>query len=89
MPAKFTLNTGHVYFFYDKGKYLDKRYRELVKEMKRRGMNPDPYRKFPKEVFPKDLFNDWKPTKRDMDIIRERIALRVSQRPGWYRKTNV
>ena len=26
IPDKFTLNRGHVYFFYDKGLYLDKRY---------------------------------------------------------------
>ena len=45
----FTLNRGHVYFFYDKGKYLNKRYDELVLEMIDRGFNPNPNRKFPKD----------------------------------------
>ena len=46
IPKELTLGTGHVMFFYDKGKYLDKRYQELRTEMKARGMNPDKTRKF-------------------------------------------
>ena len=34
LPEKFTLNLGHVKLFYDKGKYLHKRYEEIVLEMK-------------------------------------------------------
>ena len=30
VPKKYTLNTGHVYFFYNKGKYLHTRYKELI-----------------------------------------------------------
>ena len=33
VPKKFTLNSGHVYFFYNKGKYLDIRYEQLITEM--------------------------------------------------------
>ena len=44
IPDEFTLNKGHVTFFYNKGMYLDKRYSLLIKEMRRRGMNPDPKR---------------------------------------------
>ena len=83
----FTLNTGHVYFFYDKGEYLDKRYDELILEMKGRGFKPDPNRKFPKHIFPKHLYNDWEPTIIAQELIRKRIALRISKRPEWYRKT--
>ena len=49
IPKQFTLNKGHVKFFYDKGKYLSERYDELIKEMKRRKMSPDPSRTFKKE----------------------------------------
>lgn len=83
----YTLNAGHVYFFYDKGEYLDKRYYELVYEMKDRGMNPDSNRKFPSEVFPPELYNDWMPTLDEQKILRARIAQKIAMKPNWYRKT--
>ena len=30
VPKKYTLNKGHVYFFYNKGQYLHKRYLDLI-----------------------------------------------------------
>ena len=57
IPEKFTLNTGHVKFFYNKGEYLHKRYDAIVEEMKRRGMNPNPERKFKREQWPDELYN--------------------------------
>ena len=86
VPASYTLNKGHVYFFFDKGLYLEKRYQLLINEMKKRGMNPDSNRTFPSSVYPQALFNDWEPTEDEMNIARERIKLRISQKPGWYRK---
>lgn len=86
-PKQFTLNTGHVSFFYDKGQYLDNRYQALIAEMKRRGMTPDPSRTFKREQWPDELYQDWTPSERDKNIVRERIAKRVSQKPDWYRKT--
>ena len=85
LPKEFTLNKGHVKFFYNKGKYLYNRYLELIKEMKNRGMNPDPLRKFKREQWPDELFNDWIPSANDLEIIRERIQLRIKQKPNWYR----
>ena len=83
----YTLNKGHVYFFYDKGEYLDKRYNDIVKEMKRRGFKPDPKRKFPKEIFIKnDLYYDWMPKSEELKVIRQRIESKIKERPGWYRK---
>ena len=86
---KYTLNTGHVYFFYDKGLYLNKRYNELIEEMKLRGFNPDPDKKFPKEIFPSELYNDWMPTLEDQKIIRKRIAEKIAMKPNWYRKKSL
>ena len=83
VPALFTLNTGHVYFFYNKGQYLHKRYDALRAEMRKRGMNPQ--FDFPRENWPDRLYNDWKANERDKDIVRERIAFRISQKPGWYK----
>ena len=85
LPKEFTLNKGHVKFFYNKGKYLYNRYLELIKEMKNRGMNPDPLRKFKREQWPDELFNNWIPSAKDLEIIRERIQLRIQKRPTWYR----
>jgi len=85
IPDEFTLNKGHVTFFYNKGMYLDKRYSLLVNEMKRRGMNPDPNRKFKKSQWPKYLYNDWKPKNKDLKIIRKRIEEKVNLKPDWYR----
>ena len=88
IPKDFTLNTGHVTFFYDKGKYLHKRYHQLIKEMKRRNMNPDASRVFKQEQWPDHLYNDWQANESDKDIIRERIAEKVAMKPNWYRMTN-
>ncbi len=85
IPEEFTLNKGHVTFFYNKGMYLDKRYSLLINEMKRRGMNPDPKRIFKKSQWPKQLYNDWNPKNKDLKIIRERIEEKISLKPDWYR----
>ena len=88
VPKKFTLNGGHVYFFYNKGKYLNERYKELIKEMKLRGFNPDPDRIFPTDIFKDNgLYNDWMPTIEDQKIIRQRIKERINAKPDWYRRT--
>ena len=88
VKKKFTLNGGHVYFFYNKGKYLHDRYKELIEEMKDRGMKPDPKRTFPDKVF-KDanLYGDWMPTIEEQKLVRQRIAQRIAEKPKWYRKT--
>ena len=87
IPKDFTLNKGHVTFFYNKGKYLDKRYTKLINEMKRRGMKPDPKRIFKKNQWPINLYKDWKPKNKDLKIIRKRISEKIALKPNWYRYT--
>ena len=88
VSKNYTLNKGHVYFFYNKGKYLHNRYHELIDEMKRRGFQPDKSRVFPTKVFKDNgLYNDWTPTIEDYKIIRERIQQKINMKPNWYRKT--
>ena len=88
VPKNFTLNNGHVYFFYNKGKYLYKRYNLIIKEMKSRGFKPDQNRVFPKDIFiMNNLFNDWEPNQSDIKIIRKRINEKIAMKPSWYRKT--
>ena len=87
LPPKFTLDKGHVKFFYDKGKYLEERYLDLIHEMKLRGMNPDPERRFKREQWPDELYNDWQPNEEDIAVIRCRINQKIMQKPEWYRWT--
>ena len=72
-------------FFYDKGKYLSERYDELIKEMKRRQMSPDPLRIFKKEQWPDEFFNSWKPNDYDLKVIRKCITTKINLKPDWYK----
>ena len=88
VPNRYTLNSGHVYFFYNKGKYLHKRYKQLITEMRKRGFKPDSTRVFPTSVFVDNgLYNDWMPNPNDYKIIRQRIEERIASKPNWYRTT--
>lgn len=84
IPKQFTLNAGHILFFKDKGEYIRKRYDQLQAEMRNRGFTPT-FPEIDTTIWPNGFKNDWVPSERDMSIVRERIALRISQRPGWYR----
>lgn len=90
IPPSFRLNTGHVSFFYDKGAYLRKRYKVLTDEILDRGVHAidaatplDPAGIY--FSLDKRFHKDFVPAEPDFAIIRERIALRISQRPNWYR----
>lgn len=93
IPPVYTLNKGHVSFFYDKGEYLRHRYEELTKELRARGVNFDPEAKLDGDkVFRKlgpDFHKIYEPTPEALALVRERIALRICQRPNWYRYRGV
>lgn len=76
-PDTFTLGTGHVKFFYDKLLYLNKRYKELYLECKRRNFNVTDYSACWDKV-PEYLNNDYEPTDFDRSIIKQRIAERLN-----------
>lgn len=84
IPSKFTLNAGHVTFFKDKGCYINKRYKNLIVEMRIRGFTPH-HTEIDTTVWPTGFFNDWEPSERDCNIVRQRIAERIAQKPSWYR----
>lgn len=85
IPQSYTLNTGHVMFFYNKPKYLKNRHNQLKKELIRRGFNINTKKKFPIEDFPPELNVDWEPKKEDFVIIRKRIRERILEKVNWYR----
>jgi deoxyribonuclease (pyrimidine dimer) len=87
VPKMFTLNTGHVTFFYDKLKWLHGRYILLIEELKKRGFQIDPSSRSVDWDKWKDseFWNDWVPAETEIFTSKERINLRISQKPEWYK----
>ena len=77
-PREFTLNTGHVKFFYDKLGYLKNRYERLYNECVKRGFNVQ-YFGDAFDGIDKKYMNDYTETERDRQLILERIKLRLSK----------
>lgn len=85
---QYTLNTGHVTFFYDKLFFLKNRFDILTDECHQRGFDISPFN-FETEDYIR-VFNyigqkDWTPTKADIQVNIDRIAQRLNERPDWYR----
>lgn len=78
IPKEFTLGKGHVAFFYDKLNYLKERYEEIYKECKSRNFNVTYYGNA-WDNLPKELMNDYIPTERDREIIRQRIKEKLEK----------
>lgn len=87
IPSRFTLNTGHVYFFYDKGAYLRDRYVQLKQELKRRGINFNAASVFDPDhvMIGKHWSLGYEPDAAALCVIRNRIAEKLQMRPSWYR----
>lgn len=71
LPPVFTLNTGHVKFFYNKGRFVRDRFWELRGEMHRRGFTPTIV--IDMTTWPKHLMGDYTPSAADVAISRQRI----------------
>jgi hypothetical protein len=78
IPPMFTLGKGHVAFFYDKLLYLKNRYEEIYQECLSRGFNMTYYGSAWNEV-PLQFMNDYTPTERDEQIIRQRIKEKLDK----------
>lgn len=89
IPARYTLNTGHVTFFYPRMKFLTARYKLLTDELLTRNYDiSDKSGDF--TPFLHDLpyaFNstEWCPDKGEIAINVERILLRLSEKPLFYK----
>lgn len=82
VPANYKLGDGHAYFFFNKGRYIHKRYLQVSYEMLNRGFEAT--KKFPRELWPDHLYNDWEPDHLDFKPIRNRIAQKYLLKPDWY-----
>ena len=78
-PKEYTLGAGHVKFFYDKLKFLQERFIQIVLEMDIRGITTT-FRMTP-AVDPSRalLYGDYTPTPEALALNRARIAERISQ----------
>ena len=88
VPKYFTLNTGHVSFFYNKGLYLHNRYKLIKVELRKRGIKFDENSELDPDailMYHPLLWNDWEPTKEAIQIIRNRIAEKIEIKISWYR----
>jgi len=86
IPKTFTLNKGHVSYFFDKLKYLEQRYEHLKQEMRHRGYFVAESRTQNFDGFPTVLYNDWTPTSDSRTLILSRISERKNQKPWLYEK---
>lgn len=88
IPKDFTLNKGHVTFFYDKMKYLSKRYDLLSAELRNRnyreGLDWNSFSEYCSGI-PSEFFSDYTPTPNALVIIRDRIKERIEAKPTWYK----
>ena len=84
IPPKFTLNKGHVTYFYDKGMYLHNRFNELKTEAINRKFNIQAEFKNTWITTPEN-YNDWIPNEEDIKIIKERITNKINNKPNYYR----
>lgn len=95
IPPKYTLNTGHITFFMDKMDYLTNRYMQLTEELDRRQIieiSEESFQNYNNwmELMPDEAFqSNWKPDAAAIKIVVERIALRISDKPTWYRYEGV
>ena len=85
----YTLNAGHVYFWYNKKKFLFDRFNQLVNELIFRNYQINPSERIINwNVFDSVPQIDWTPTTSDCDVNLERIVERIKLKPKFYRWTN-
>ena len=85
IPPRFTLNRGHVLFFYNKLTFLKNRYDRLVNELHNRGYNLDQNRTLDLNGIPSTFFNDWTATPADDAVLEQRIKEKIAMKPSWYK----
>ena len=77
LKEHYTLNTGHVVFFYDKLQHIADRYILLIEEMRKSGSKPNP---IPLDSLLEGIHSHWInnyiPTPEALATNRERLALR-------------
>ena len=89
ISPKYTLNAGHVKFFYPRMKFLTERYKLLTAELLARKYNltdqSDEFTQFTIGIPNEFKQQSWQPNKAEIAVNIERILLRISEKPDWYK----
>lgn len=85
IPSQYVLGKGHVKFFMDKFKWLEKRFMELLGECENRGFNITHKDASIFANVPKKYYNDWEVTFESKQLNEERIGERIASKPHFYR----
>lgn len=84
--STYTLNKGHVLFFFNKKKFLLNRWLELIHELYDRGYKIDPSARIVKwrelDKFPQV---DWQPDTNALAVNQQRLDERINAKRAWYR----
>lgn len=88
IPKRYTLNTGHVTFFYNKMLFLYDRYALLTQELEDRGYNLRTHN--PHSIFFWDIPDEFKKDIWEADVAEikvniQRILLRINEKVEWYK----
>ena len=84
IPDEYTLNTGHVKFFYNKLAFLHKRYIDLYQECLVRWFDVQNYLESFDDL-PNELYNDYIPTVEATNINWERIQEKLLDKQTFYK----
>lgn len=88
IPTQYTLNKGHVTFFYNKMLFLYARYAVLTDELLNRGYKLTEHDKeyiFFRDIPDKFRQIQWSPNPQEIEVSVSRILLRISEKPNWYK----
>lgn len=83
IPKEYCLGKGHMKFFKDKVLYLVERHEKLKTEMRKRNFVTN--KKIDLKGFDKKQLNNWKPVKKDKEIIKKRIIEKLNKKTDFYR----
>ncbi|HPD82059.1 MAG TPA: pyrimidine dimer DNA glycosylase/endonuclease V [Candidatus Pacearchaeota archaeon] len=83
IPENYKLGPGHMLFFKNKLKYLNKRFIIIKEEMTKRGFSNNI--NIDLNIFNKNLINDWEATNEDKKIIKKRLIYKINLKPEYYR----
>lgn len=85
IPPDYVLGKGHVRFFYDKFKWLEKRFEQLIEECENRGFNLTHKDSSIFQNVPSKFYNDWQVSEKAKELNKARIEERIEAKPDFYR----